>query len=117
MCAALLALAVLAAGLRVVDFPILAAVEVAGEPVSVCQLNLYLCNGGVVVPLAGVDSVMCPIAERVEAWQRLAAELDLAKLDAVVTEVTFGEVVETAPRFLKGEVRGRIVVPVDPELG
>jgi acrylyl-CoA reductase (NADPH) len=69
------------------------------------------------VTLAGVDSVMCPIAERVEAWQRLAAELDLAKLDAMVTEVTFGEVVETAPRFLKGVVRGRIVVPVDPELG
>jgi agmatine deiminase len=55
-----------AAGLRVVDFPILAAVEVAGEPVSVCQLNLYLCNGAVVVPLAGVDT-------DAEALERIAA--------------------------------------------
>ena len=43
----------LAAGLDVVDFPILASVEVAGEPVAVCQLNFYLCNGAAIVPLAG----------------------------------------------------------------
>jgi agmatine deiminase len=45
-----------AAGLDVVDFPILAAVEVAGEPVAVSHLNLYLCNGAAIVPLAGVDT-------------------------------------------------------------
>jgi agmatine deiminase len=55
-----------AAGLDVVDFPILAAVEVAGEPVAVSHLNLYLCNGAAIVPLAGVDT-------DAEALERIAA--------------------------------------------
>jgi agmatine deiminase len=55
-----------AAGLQVVDFPILAAVDVAGEPVAVAQLNFYLCNGAAIVPLAGVDS-------DAEALDRIAA--------------------------------------------
>jgi agmatine deiminase len=55
-----------AAGLDVVDFPILAAVEVAGEPVAVSHLNLYLCNGAAIVPLAGTDT-------DAEALERIAA--------------------------------------------
>jgi agmatine deiminase len=55
-----------AAGLDVVDFPILAAVEVAGEPVAVSHLNLYLCNGAAIVPMAGVDT-------DAEALERIAA--------------------------------------------
>ncbi|HMI68830.1 MAG TPA: agmatine deiminase family protein [Solirubrobacteraceae bacterium] len=55
-----------AAGLDVVDFPILAAVEVAGEPVAVSHLNLYLCNGAAIVPLADVDT-------DAEALERIAA--------------------------------------------
>jgi agmatine deiminase len=45
-----------AAGLSIVDFPILPSVEVAGERVAVGQVNFYLCNGGAIVPLAGVGS-------------------------------------------------------------
>jgi agmatine deiminase len=55
-----------AAGMEVVDFPILASVDVAGEPVAVAQLNFYLCNGAVIVPLAGV-------ASDDEALERIAA--------------------------------------------
>jgi agmatine deiminase len=55
-----------AAGLDVVDFPLLASIEVAGEPVGLSYLNFYLCNGAVVMPLAGVDS-------DAEAQERLAA--------------------------------------------
>jgi agmatine deiminase len=55
-----------AAGLEVVDFPILASVEMGGEPVAVAQLNFYLCNGAAIVPLAGVDS-------DAEALERIAA--------------------------------------------
>ncbi len=69
------------------------------------------------VILVGVDSVMCPKAERIAAWERLAQDLDLAKLDAMMTEVAFADVIEIAPKFLDGEVRGRIVVPVAPEIG
>lgn len=68
------------------------------------------------VTLKGVDSVMCPRPERWTAWQRLATELDQHKLDAMITEIAFDKVVETAPQFLEGKVRGRIVVPVSPEL-
>ena len=39
------------------------------------------------------------------------------RLDAMTTEVSFDDVIETAPKFLEGKVRGRIVVPVCPELG
>jgi agmatine deiminase len=41
-----------AAGLTVDEFPLLARVEVAGEPVGMSYLNFYVCNGGVVVPTA-----------------------------------------------------------------
>lgn len=68
------------------------------------------------VTLAGIDSVMCPLPERVAAWQALADELDLHKLDAITTEIPLGQVIATAPEFLQGKVRGRIVVPVRPEL-
>jgi acrylyl-CoA reductase (NADPH) len=69
------------------------------------------------VTLVGIDSVMCPRPERLAAWQRLAQELDMARLDAMTTELQLADVVSTAPRFLKGQVRGRLLVPVNPELG
>ena len=68
------------------------------------------------VTLAGVDSVMCPKAERLEAWRRLAHDLDLHKLDAVTSEIPLSAVIETAPKFLEGQVRGRTIVPITPEL-
>ena len=69
------------------------------------------------VTLRGVDSVMCPLSERIEAWNRLASELDATTLEAMVTEVGFDDVIATAPQFLEGKVRGRIVIPVTPDLG
>lgn len=69
------------------------------------------------VTLVGIDSVMCPKPERLIAWQRLARELDMAKLDAMATEVQLTDVVAVAPRFLEGKVRGRILVPVNPQFG
>ncbi|BCH22910.1 hypothetical protein MesoLjLb_26950 [Mesorhizobium sp. L-8-3] len=69
------------------------------------------------VTLIGIDSVMCPKPERLIAWQRLAQELDMARLDAMTTEVQLADVIAMAPRFLEGKVRGRILVPVNPQLG
>ena len=68
------------------------------------------------VTLVGIDSVMCPREERMEAWRLLAEELDLDKLDSMITEVPMDKVIETAPLFLEGKIRGRIVVPVAPDL-
>jgi acrylyl-CoA reductase (NADPH) len=64
------------------------------------------------VKLVGVDSVMCPMPDRLEAWGRLAKELDLAKLDAMTTVIGLGDAIGKAPEILAGQVRGRLVVDV-----
>ncbi|QIB33517.1 MDR family oxidoreductase [Ancylobacter pratisalsi] len=69
------------------------------------------------VTLAGIDSVMCPKAERAQAWQRLARDLDRTKLERMVTELPLTEVLAVAPALLEGKVRGRLVVPIAPDIG
>ena len=64
------------------------------------------------VSLLGIDSVMCPPALRKQAWQRLAADLDRGKLEAMTREIGLSEVIETAGTILEGRVRGRIVVKI-----
>lgn len=65
------------------------------------------------VTLAGVDSVMCPKAERLQAWQLLANELGADKLESICEEIGLSEVVSYGEAFLKGEVKGRLVVDVN----
>jgi acrylyl-CoA reductase (NADPH) len=65
------------------------------------------------VTLAGVDSVMCPRAERLVAWQRLASDLDVEKLEKISREVCLAEAIPLAASLLNGEVRGRIIVDVN----
>lgn len=65
------------------------------------------------VTLAGVDSVMQPVAMREEAWSRLADDLDIPKLESMVEEVGMTGVIERAPRLLAGQIRGRTVVNVN----
>lgn len=65
------------------------------------------------VSLLGVDSVRCPLPLRQEAWGLLAAHLDVRKLEGLVEEVSLGDALAVAPRFLEGRVRGRIVVDVN----
>jgi acrylyl-CoA reductase (NADPH) len=62
------------------------------------------------VRLIGIDSVLAPYSARMAAWQRLATDLDPAKLDLITREVSLAEVVALAPQILDGRVRGRIVV-------
>jgi acrylyl-CoA reductase (NADPH) len=62
------------------------------------------------VTLAGVDSVMAPKPLRVEAWGRLAADLDRAKLEAMTVTRPAADVVALAPEILAGKVRGRVVL-------
>lgn len=68
------------------------------------------------VTLAGIDSVMCPKTERIAAWQQLASDLDMAKLQDMAVEVGFEDVISTAPKFLEGQVRGRVLVPINTAL-
>lgn len=62
------------------------------------------------VTLAGIDSVNAPQAVRLEAWRRLALDLDVAKLASTVTEVGLADVPAVAADILAGKVRGRTVV-------
>ncbi|MEX6676941.1 MDR family oxidoreductase [Pseudomonas sp. W2Oct36] len=62
------------------------------------------------VTLAGIDSVMRPRQDRIDAWARLARDLDVSLLPLISREIGLGEVIETAHRLMNGQVRGRIVV-------
>jgi acrylyl-CoA reductase (NADPH) len=64
------------------------------------------------VNLLGIDSVMCPRDERVEAWRRLAGELPPDRLEHMARTMPLSTLPELAPQILKGVVRGRIVVDV-----
>lgn len=64
------------------------------------------------VTLAGIDSVMRPKPDRLEAWRRLGTDLDLAKLGLITREVTLAEAIAAAQQLLDGQVRGRVVVRV-----
>jgi acrylyl-CoA reductase (NADPH) len=62
------------------------------------------------VTLTGIDSVMKPRPERIEAWQRLGELLDPAKLDAITQSIGLDEAIAKAEELLQGKVRGRLVV-------
>jgi acrylyl-CoA reductase (NADPH) len=64
------------------------------------------------VTLAGVDSVMAPKAARLEAWSRLARDLDKGKLAAMTVTRPLADVTALAPDILAGKVRGRVVLEV-----
>ncbi|GAC1029531.1 MDR family oxidoreductase [Pseudomonas sp. No.21] len=65
------------------------------------------------VTLAGIDSVMRPRADRIEAWDRLARDLELALLDEITREIGLEEALQVARELLDGQVRGRVVVDVN----
>ena len=60
--------------------------------------------------LLGIDSVMAPIGKRQAAWNRLATDLDLIKLESMMEEITLDQVPEYAKALMAGQVTGRIVV-------
>lgn len=110
------------------------AVDVAGSHtlVNVCAATM---RGGVVVAcglaqgmdlpatvapfilrgvsLVGIDSVYCPTLRRLEAWRRLARDLDIEHLDLMTSEISLEETIPTAVDQLAGNTRGRIVVDVN----
>jgi len=67
------------------------------------------------ITLAGVDSVMRPRPDRVEAWRRLSRDLDMKKLELLTEEISLSQVIGRAALFLDGKIRGRIVVDTNRE--
>jgi acrylyl-CoA reductase (NADPH) len=62
------------------------------------------------VTLAGIDSVMAPLARRQRAWDRLARDLDPSLLESMIDEVSLGGAIGKAHELMAGTVRGRVVV-------
>ncbi len=65
------------------------------------------------VTLAGVDSVMAPLALRQQAWDRLARDLDIARLETMIDEIPLAQAIGRARDLIDGRSRGRIVVRID----
>ncbi len=97
---------------------VLAATRYGGT-VAACGLAQGMDLPGSVAPfilrgvtLAGVDSVMAPLPARIEAWDRLARDLDPAKLDAITEVRPLADAPALAPEILAGRIRGRVAFTV-----
>jgi acrylyl-CoA reductase (NADPH) len=64
------------------------------------------------VNLLGIDTVMCPMDRRKEAWARLARDLPADKIDAMIQKATLADLPKLGADILGGKVRGRVVVDV-----
>lgn len=64
------------------------------------------------VTLVGIESVMCPKPKRLEAWRRLAEDLNVEHLTKMSSEIGLSEVIPTSASLLKGVIKGRLIVDV-----
>jgi acrylyl-CoA reductase (NADPH) len=62
------------------------------------------------INMLGIDSNTCPVERRLRAWDRLARELPLDKLDGMTSEIDLAQVPAAAGKILQGQVRGRTVI-------
>jgi len=86
-----------------------AAIGLAGGAALETTVIPFLLRG---INLLGIDSVMCPADKRSRAWQRLATDLPMEKLESMIEEVPLAEVPALGPVILGGQIQGRTVVKV-----
>ena len=86
-----------------------AAVGLAGGPKLETTVIPFLLRG---VNLLGIDSVMQPYDNRVAAWKRIATDLPMDKLDAMVQPAKLDDLPGLGRDILKGQVKGRVVVEI-----
>ena len=79
----------------------------AGLPTTVIP---FLLRG---VNLLGIDSVMQPYDNRLRAWERIAKDLPMDKLEAMIHLATLSDLPALGTDILKGQVKGRVVVDVN----
>ena len=87
-----------------------AAVGLAGSAKLPATVIPFILRG---VNLLGIDSVMQPYQNRLNAWKRLASDLPMDKLEAMITPATLSDLPRLGADILKGQVRGRVVVDVN----
>ena len=86
------------------------AVGLAGGANLPATVIPFLLRG---VNLLGIDSVMQPYDARVRAWGRIASDLPMDKLEAMIEPATLGDLHALGSGILKGQVKGRVVVDVN----
>lgn len=87
-----------------------AAVGLAGGANLPATVVPFLLRG---VNLLGIDSVMQPYDNRLRAWQRIAKDLPMDKLEAMVRPATLADLPQLGADILKGQVQGRVLVDVN----
>lgn len=87
-----------------------AAVGLAGGSGLPATVIPFLLRG---VNLLGIDSVMRPYADRVRAWDRIATDLPMDKLEAMIQPATLSDLPQLGADILAGKVKGRVVVDVN----
>lgn len=87
-----------------------AAVGLAGGATYPGSVIPFLLRG---VNLLGIDSVMCPYEDRVEAWKRIGSDLPMDKLETMIEPATLSDLPDLGRAILKGQVKGRVVVDVN----
>ena len=87
-----------------------AAVGLAGGAGLPATVIPFLLRG---VNLLGIDSVMQPYENRLRAWERVARDLPMDKLEAMIQPATLADLPELGAAILKGQVKGRVVVDVN----
>ncbi len=87
-----------------------AAVGLAGGAALPATVIPFLLRG---VNLLGIDSVMQPYDNRVRAWQRIARDLPMEKLEAMIQPATLADLPRLGADILKGQIKGRVVVDVN----
>jgi acrylyl-CoA reductase (NADPH) len=86
-----------------------AAVGLAGGADLPASVVPFILRG---VNLLGINSVFVPYAARVQAWDRIAADLPMDLLDSMIRPAGLAELPALGRAILKGEVQGRVVVDV-----
>ena len=87
-----------------------AAVGLAGGAGLPATVVPFLLRG---VNLLGIDSVMKPYEDRLRAWERIASDLPMDKLEAMIQPATLDDLPKLGADILKGQVQGRVVVDVN----
>ena len=87
-----------------------AAVGLAGGSSLPTTVIPFLLRG---INLLGIDSVMQPYENRKRAWDRIATDLPLAKLEAMVSSATLSDLPALGRDIVEGKVKGRVVVNVN----
>jgi len=89
---------------------VVAACGLAGGLAFPATVAPFILRG---VTLAGIDSVMCPLEERREAWRRLGQHLDPALLGEMTQRIALEDAITVSERLIAGAVRGRVIVPIN----